>query len=57
MFFVWEKNLFSTKVDSYFGPRPKKDTETDMKNAKMELAVKSRKNEELIFYIDRVTSI
>ena len=57
MLFVQGRNLLSTKMDFYFGLRPKEETEADTEDAETELAVESRKNEELIFYINQVTGI
>ena len=44
-------------MDFYFGPMLEKDTEANTEDAKTEFAAESRKNEELIFYIDQVTGI
>lgn len=55
--FVQGRNLLSTKMDPYFGSRPKEETEADTEDAETELAAESRKNEKLIFHINQVISI
>lgn len=52
--FVWGKNLLTTEADSYFGPKPKEETDTKAETA---LEIETKKNDKLIFYVNRVTSV
>lgn len=57
--FVWRRNLPTTEADLYFSPRPKEETNAESKTVSESKAnkIKIKKNNKLIFYVDRVTGI
>lgn len=57
MLFVQGRNLFMTEADPYFGPRPKEKMNAELETASESKAneIKTKKNNDLIFNINRVT--